>query len=77
VRAVPALNHPNILSVYDVGTQRPDESASAGAASTAVPYVVTELLEGETLREVLSRRSPTQRQVLGGTVQTARGSPVS
>ena len=28
------------------------------------PYVVTELLEGETLREVLNRRTPTQRQVL-------------
>ena len=38
-----ALNHPNILSVYDVGTQR----------RGAPPYVVTELLEGETLREVL------------------------
>ena len=46
---------------------------SAGVASAAVPYVVTELLEGETLREVLSRRAPTQRQVLGWAVQTAQG----
>ena len=37
-RAVAALNHPSILSVHDVGTQ-------AGA-----PYIVSELLEGETLR---------------------------
>src|SRR5213083_2090287 len=36
-RAAGALNHPNILAVYDVGTH-------AGA-----PYVVSELLEGETL----------------------------
>ena len=37
-RASSALNHPNILSIYDVGQH--DGS----------PYVVSELLEGETLR---------------------------
>ena len=37
--AAGALNHPNILAIYDVGKQ--DGS----------PYVVSELLEGETLRE--------------------------
>jgi serine/threonine-protein kinase len=37
-RAAGALNHPNLLAVYDVG----DEAG--------MPYVVTELLEGETLR---------------------------
>ena len=42
-RAAGALNHPNILAVYDVGTEG------------AVPYVVSELLEGETLRERLER----------------------
>src|SRR5438552_11062766 len=40
-QAAGALNHPNILSVYDVDTH--DDS----------PYVVSELLEGETLRERL------------------------
>ncbi|HEX5855169.1 MAG TPA: protein kinase, partial [Thermoanaerobaculia bacterium] len=38
-RAAGILNHPNITAVYDIGT-----SASDGA-----PYVVQELLEGETL----------------------------
>jgi TolB-like protein len=37
-RAVAALSHPNILAVYDVGV------------AEKVPYVVSELLEGETLR---------------------------
>jgi serine/threonine protein kinase/tetratricopeptide (TPR) repeat protein len=41
--AVAALAHPNILVLYDVGSEQ------------AVPYAVTELLEGETLRERLSR----------------------
>jgi Tol biopolymer transport system component len=41
-RAASALNHPNIIAVHDVGEH-------AGQ-----PYIVTELLEGQTLREVLS-----------------------
>jgi eukaryotic-like serine/threonine-protein kinase len=60
-RAVAALNHPNVLTVFDVGTH------------DGTPYVVTELLEGETLRELLSRRSPNQRQILSFAAQTARG----
>src|SRR5260370_5095648 len=40
-RAVAALNHPNVLSVFDTGTE------------DGVPYLVSELLEGECLRDVL------------------------
>jgi TolB-like protein/Flp pilus assembly protein TadD len=40
-RAAGALNHPNLLAVYDVGVE------------SGMPYVVTELLEGETLRQRL------------------------
>src|SRR6266404_3986735 len=45
-RATGMLNHPNILAVHDVGTHK------------GLPYLVTELLEGQTLREELpvSRR---------------------
>jgi len=38
-RAVAALNHPNILAIHDFGEHEDS------------PYIVTELLEGETLRE--------------------------
>ncbi|MBA2259339.1 MAG: serine/threonine-protein kinase [Acidobacteria bacterium] len=38
-RAAAALNHPNILAVYDIGTH------------AEAPFIVSELLEGETLRE--------------------------
>ena len=41
-KAIAALNHPNICSVYDVGT-------------APVPYLVMELLEGESLHERLTR----------------------
>ena len=40
-RAVAALNHPNILAIHDTGTFR------------AVPWAVTELLQGESLAERL------------------------
>ena len=60
-RAVAALNHPNILTVFDIGTHE------------GTPYVVMELLQGETLREMVSRRAPTQRQVLFFLVQAAQG----
>src|SRR5437764_14267319 len=41
VRAAGALNHPNILAIFDVGTHQ------------GMPYLVSELLEGETLRQRL------------------------
>ncbi len=41
-RAAAALNHPNILAVYDIG------------AHESAPFIVSELLEGETLRERLT-----------------------
>ncbi len=52
-----ALNHPNILTVFDVGTHSPapDSRGEGATAGSVVPYVVTELLEGENLREHVSR----------------------
>jgi serine/threonine protein kinase len=41
-RAAAALNHPNIVAIYDVGFEQ------------GFPYIVSELLEGETLRRRLS-----------------------
>jgi eukaryotic-like serine/threonine-protein kinase len=42
--AAGALNHPNILVVHDIGT------------TNGSPYVVSELLEGETLRKRISEK---------------------
>jgi serine/threonine protein kinase len=60
-RAAAALNHPNILALYDIGTQ--------GDA----PYLVTELLEGTTLREQLSAGALPIRRVIDYAVQIAQG----
>jgi len=59
-RAAAALNHPNILSVFDVGDGRS-------------PYVVSELLEGETLRERLKNGPLSTRKAIDYGLQVAHG----
>jgi len=60
-KAAGALDHPNILIVHDVG------------AHESFPYVVTELLKGETLRERMAESTlPVDKAVEYG-VQIARG----
>ena len=56
-----ALNHPNILVVHDVG------------ADNGVPYVVSELLEGQTLREALAGGALPARKAVDYAIQTANG----
>ena len=60
-QAAGSLNHPNILAVYDVG------------AHEGAPYVVSELLEGETLRERLLGLNIPQRKAVDYAAQIARG----
>jgi len=60
-RAVAALNHPNILAVFDTGQ------------NNGSPFLVSELLEGETLRAALDRGALSQRKTLDYGVQIAQG----
>jgi eukaryotic-like serine/threonine-protein kinase len=60
-RAASALNHPNILAIYDIGTHE------------GAPFLVTELLEGETLRERLRNGPLPVRKALDIAIQTANG----
>src|SRR5262245_53235560 len=60
-RAAASLNHQNILAVHDIGTQ------------DGVPYFVTELLAGETLRARLSRGPLPVNQAVDYGAQLARG----
>jgi len=59
--AASALNHPNILIVHDVGSH--DGS----------PYVVSELLEGETLRQRIVGAPLAQRRAIGFALEIASG----
>src|SRR3954453_9952743 len=54
-RAVATLNHPNIVAVYDIGEDVGDHKGTR--------YIVTELLEGETLRIKLSHGALPIRKV--------------
>jgi eukaryotic-like serine/threonine-protein kinase len=60
-RAAGVLNHPNITAVHDIGTH---EDA---------PYVVQELLEGETLRSLLSGGRPSPRKAIDYSLQIVHG----
>ena len=60
-RAAGVLNHPNITAVYDFGTH------------DGAPYIVTELLEGETLRSRLGPGAISVRKSIDYAVQLAKG----
>jgi serine/threonine protein kinase/Tol biopolymer transport system component len=60
-RAAAALNHPNILAVHQMGIHE------------GAPYLVSELLDGLTLREHLRRGPPPVRKAIDCAIQIAHG----
>jgi serine/threonine protein kinase len=60
-RATSALNHPTIVTIYEVGT------------SNAVSYIAMELVDGETLRKLLSNGALTAKKLLSIATQIADG----
>jgi len=61
VRAAGSLNHANIMAIYDVGTH------------DGVPYLVTELLQGETLGSRMKRGAPPLPKALEFALGIANG----
>ena len=61
-RSASALNHPNILTIYDIGQ------------SNGTVYIAMELVEGKTLRELVASGEPVAtKKLLDVAVQTAEG----
>ncbi len=60
-RAAAALSHPNIVAIFDIGMH------------DGGPYIVSELLEGQTLRERLIEGPLPRRQAIDYAVQIAQG----
>jgi serine/threonine protein kinase/dipeptidyl aminopeptidase/acylaminoacyl peptidase len=60
-RAAGMLNHPNVLTIYDIG------------AHDNAPYIVSELLTGETLRERVREGAAPLRRAVDYATQIARG----
>ncbi len=60
-RAIAALSHPNILGVHDIGQH------------DGTPFMVSELLEGESLRIILARGPLSHRRAIDYAIQIAHG----
>jgi len=64
-RAASALNHPNIVTIYEVGR------------ADSVSYIAMELVQGRTLRELITEGPLSTRRLLALSVQIARGACAS
>ena len=60
-RTIGGLNHPNLVILHDVGRH------------DGVPYLVTELLEGHSLRQMIDRSPPSMREAVKLAAEIARG----
>jgi eukaryotic-like serine/threonine-protein kinase len=60
-RTAGALNHPNVLAIYDVGS------------SDGISYLVTELLEGQSLRALIDKGPHAPRRAIEMGIQVAEG----
>jgi eukaryotic-like serine/threonine-protein kinase len=60
-RVLSTVNHPNVLAIHDVGAQGD------------IHYLVSELLEGQTLREKMSAGTLSQRRVIEYATEITRG----
>ncbi|HWW60439.1 MAG TPA: serine/threonine-protein kinase, partial [Thermoanaerobaculia bacterium] len=60
-RTTGMLNHPNLLTIFDIGNHE------------GTPYLVSELLEGETLRDRLARGGLSSRKAVDAALQMALG----
>lgn len=60
-RATGMLNHPNLLTIFDVGHHE------------GTPFLVSELLEGETLRDRVAKGPLTPRKAIDAATQMAQG----
>jgi len=68
-RAVAALNHPNIVAVYDFGTDKSD----AATETEGQQYIVSELVEGTSLRNLLNGNPLPVRKLIDIATQIADG----
>lgn len=72
-RAASALNHPNIVTVYEVGQIELGPDSGAEPKERNVRYIAMELVEGETLRTLVARGALSMRERVDILSQVAAG----
>ncbi|OFW10510.1 MAG: hypothetical protein A3H96_25120 [Acidobacteria bacterium RIFCSPLOWO2_02_FULL_67_36] len=72
-RAASALNHPHLVSVYEIGKARATshEPRATAAVSGAVHYIAMELVKGDTLRQMIDARRLDLRKTIDYCAQAA------
>jgi serine/threonine protein kinase/Tol biopolymer transport system component len=70
-KAASALNHPNIVTIYDIGESQPDPSADSSALK--VYYIAMEFVDGLTLHAKIHRDRSELKKLLEYFAQTAEG----
>ncbi|HVT03619.1 MAG TPA: protein kinase [Thermoanaerobaculia bacterium] len=73
-RAASALNHPNIVTIYEIGQARLelDENTAGPPSSDPIHYIAMEFIEGETLRAAIKKKEDT-KTLLSVLAQVAEG----
>jgi serine/threonine protein kinase/Tol biopolymer transport system component len=74
-RSASSLNHPNIVTIYEIGKDRVRGSEAGGEDSTAEPvhFISMELVTGETLSAKIYESKSDLRSLIGYVAQAAEG----
>jgi serine/threonine protein kinase/Tol biopolymer transport system component len=70
-KAASALNHPNIVTVYEVGEQVVSTPGSGSSREMRVPFIAMEYVDGKSLRDILSTGPLSIKKTLEIAVQAA------
>jgi Tol biopolymer transport system component len=70
-KSASSLNHPNIITIYEIGQER--VRSAAGAESDPVQYISMELVSGKTLASKIHEEKTDLRTLLGYLAQAAEG----
>ena len=75
-KSASSLNHPNIVTIYEIGSAEvrgPAGEPAAGGSSAPVHYIAMEHVQGETLADAIHREKTDLRTLVGYLAQVAEG----
>jgi Tol biopolymer transport system component len=74
-KSASGLNHPNIVTIYDIGHTEPSQSQEGGETESAGPvhFIAMELVRGRTLRDKIHHEQAPLKELLRWLAQSAEG----